>query len=152
MSKKELEKNYLPFQCLIIACSNRFNVEGVSTAQYYILDVLDKQGSKTTKEMAELKGISQSGISKLTKRLLEKKYIDQERQEKDRRSYKIVITQEGKDFLNRVEDFGKEIMDLIEKALTSEEVKGFSEMCKKITNLHAEKERKGIKLWRDEDV
>lgn len=139
MSTKELEKNYLPFQCLIIACSNRFNVEGVSTAQYYILDVLDKQGSKTTKEMAELKGISQSGISKLTKRLLEKKYIDQERQEKDRRSYKIVITQEGKDFLNRVEDFGKEIMDLIEKALPSEEVKGFSEMCKKITNLYAEK-------------
>jgi len=139
MSTKELEKNYLPFQCLIIACSNRFNVEGVSTAQYYILDVLDKQGSKTTKEMAELKGISQSGISKLTKRLLEKKYIDQERQEKDRRSYKIVITQEGKDFLNRVEDFGKEIMDLIEKALPSEEVKGFSEMCKKITNLYAKK-------------
>ena len=109
------------------------------TAQYYILDVLDKQGSKTTKEMAELKGISQSGISKLTKRLLGKKYIDQERQENDRRSYKIVITKEGEAFLNRVEDFGNEIMGLIEQALTPEEVRSFSKMCKKITSLYAKK-------------
>lgn len=139
MSTKELEENYIPFQCMIIASCNQFNVEGVSTAQYYILDVLDKQGSKTTKEMAELKGISQSGISKLTKRLLEKKYIDQERQENDRRSYKIVITKEGEAFLNRVEDFGNEIMGLIEQALTPEEVRSFSKMCKKITSLYAKK-------------
>ncbi|MFA6851005.1 MAG: MarR family transcriptional regulator [Selenomonadaceae bacterium] len=139
MLTKEVEENYLSFQCMIIACSNRFNVEGVSTAQYYILDVLDKQGLKTTKELAELKGISQSGISKLTKRLLEKKYIDQERQINDRRSYKIIITKEGKDFLNRVEDFGNETMNLIEQALTPEEVKNFSEMCKKVKDLYAKK-------------
>lgn len=38
---------------------------------------MNKQGPKTTKELAEMKGISQSGVSKLTKRLLEKKYIIQ---------------------------------------------------------------------------
>jgi len=124
---------------MILAYSNRFNVEGVSTAQYYILDTLHKQGPKTTKELAEMKGISQSGISKLTKRLLEKKYVYQERQLNDRRSFNIVLTSEGRTFLNRVEDFGKEIMNLIEEALTLEEVQAFSVMCKKITNLYAEK-------------
>ena len=140
MAMRELEESYVPFQCMIVSYSNRFNVEGVSTAQYYILDTLNKQGPKTTKELAEMKGISQSGISKLTKRLLEKKYIVQERQTDDRRSYNIVLTNEGKAFLIRVEDFGNEIMNLIGKALTKEEIQEFSMMCEKITGLHAEKQ------------
>lgn len=139
MAIKELEESYVPFQCMIVSASNKFNVEGVSTAQYYVLDILHKQGSKTTKELAEMRGISQSGISKLTKRLLEKKYIIQERQANDRRSYKIVLTKEGQAFLNRVEDFGNEIMNRIEEALTEEEVRAFSLMCKRITNLYTEK-------------
>ena len=109
MAIKELEESYIPFQCMIVSDTNRFNVEGVSTAQYYILDTLNKQGPKTTKELAEMKGISQSGISKLTKRLLEKKYIIQERHSNDRRSYNIVLTSEGKKFLSRVKDLGMKL-------------------------------------------
>ncbi|GAA4653790.1 MarR family transcriptional regulator [Anaerocolumna aminovalerica] len=139
MITKELEDNYIPLQCMILAYSNRFNVEGVSTAQYYILDILHKQGPKTTKELSQMKGISQSGISKLTKRLLEKNYVYQERQPNDRRSFNIVLTNEGKKFLSRVDDFGKEIMNMIEEALTPEEVQSFSTMCKKITDLYVEK-------------
>jgi len=137
MAMRELDESYIPFQCMIIADSNRFNVEGISTAQYYILDMLNKQGPKTTKELAEMKGISQSGISKLTKRLLEKQYIIQERQINDRRSYNIVLTNEGRTFLSRVEDLGNKIMTLIQEALTVEEVQAFSMMCKKITSLYA---------------
>ncbi|WP_231036097.1 MarR family winged helix-turn-helix transcriptional regulator [Pectinatus sottacetonis] len=140
MSTKELEEAYVPFQCMVVSNSNKFNVEGVSTAQYYIIDILDKQGSKTTKELAEMRGISQSGISKLTKRLLEKKYIAQERRVNDRRVYNIVLTKEGKFFLNRVEKFGNEIMNIINDALSVEEIHKFSVMCKKITALYAKKQ------------
>jgi DNA-binding MarR family transcriptional regulator len=140
MAAKELEESYVPFQCMIVSDSNKFNVEGVSTAQYYILDTLKKQGSKTTKELSEMRGISQSGISKLTKRLLEKKYIIQERQVNDRRSYNIVLSKDGEAFLNRVDAFGNEIMNLIEEALTEEEIHAFSMMCKRITSLYAEKQ------------
>lgn len=140
MPSKELEESYVPFQCMIVSDSNRFNVEGVSTAQYYILDTLNKQGPKTTKELAEMRGISQSGISKLTKRLMNKQYILQERQINDRRSYNLVLTKEGKAFLNRVQDFGNEIMNYIEEALTPEEVHTFSAMCKRITSLYAKKQ------------
>lgn len=139
MDSKELEESYIPFQCMIVSDTNRFNVEGVSTAQYYILDTLNKQGPKTTKELAEMKGISQSGISKLTKRLLEKKYIIQERQTDDRRSYNILLTKEGKSFLSRVDNLGNEMINLIATALTEEEIKAFSMMCKKITDLYAVK-------------
>ncbi|HGG0417867.1 MarR family transcriptional regulator [Clostridium botulinum] len=138
MLRQELEENYIPFQCMIISSVNKFNLEGVSTAQYYILDILDKQGSKTTKELAEIRGITQPGISKLNKRLLEKGYIKQERQETDRRSYNIFITSEGKKFLKRSEKFGEEIMNLIEKTLSQDELRIFSTLCKKITHSYKE--------------
>lgn len=139
MNLKELEESYLPFQCMIVSASNRFNVEGVSTAQYDILDTLNKQGAKTAKELAHIRGISQSGISKLTKRLLEKKYIMQERQITDRRSYNIVLTKEGKAFLDHVQDFGNEIMNTITHALTKEDVHTFSRLCKQITTVYETK-------------
>ncbi|KRU26521.1 MarR family transcriptional regulator [Clostridium sporogenes] len=138
MLREELEENYMPFQCMIISSVNKFNLEGVSTAQYYILDILDKQGSKTTKELAEIRGITQPGISKLNKRLLEKKYIKQERQETDRRYYNIFITSEGKRFLARSEKFGEEIVNLIEKTLSEDELRTFSTLCKKITDSYKE--------------
>ncbi|MBU5300046.1 MarR family transcriptional regulator [Clostridium sporogenes] len=138
MLREELEENYIPFQCMIISSVNKFNLEGVSTAQYYILDILDNQGSKTTKELAEIRGITQPGISKLNKRLLEKGYIKQEREETDRRSYNIFITSEGKKFLARSEKFGEEIMNLIEKTLSQDELRIFSTLCKKITDSYKE--------------
>ncbi len=138
MLRQELEENYIPFQCMIISSVNKFNLEGVSTAQYYILDILDKQGSKTTKELAEIRGITQPAISKLNKRLLEKGYIKQERQETDRRSYNIFITSEGKKFLARSEKFGEEIMNLIEKTLGQDELRIFSTLCRKITHSYKE--------------
>lgn len=134
MAKKELEEYYIPFQCMIISNINRFSIEGVTTAQYTILDILDKQGTKTTKELTEIRGISQAGMSKLTKRLLEKNYISQQRRETDRRIYDIKLTQSGKDFLERSEKFRNTIMDLIEDTLSEEEVECFVKLCKKITD------------------
>ncbi|WP_371367542.1 hypothetical protein SRRS_14430 [Sporomusa rhizae] len=138
MAKKELEEYYIPFQCMIISNINRFNIQGVTTAQYMVLDILDKQGSKTTKELAEIRGITQAGMSKLTKRLLEKNYIIQQRQEIDRRAYDILITPAGKDFLVRSEQFRNEIMNLIENTLTETELNCFIQLCKKITNAYVE--------------
>lgn len=140
MTKKELEESYIPFQCMIISNINRFNIQGVTTAQYTVLDILDKQGPKTTKELAGIRGISQAGMSKLTKRLLEKSYIVQRRQEIDRRVYDILITPEGRDFLIRSEKFRNEIMNLIEHTLTEKELNCFIYLCKKITNAYAEED------------
>jgi len=138
MAKKELEEYYIPFQCMIISNINRFNIEGVTTAQYTILDILDKQGMKTTKELTEIRGISQAGMSKLTKRLLDKNYISQQRRETDRRIYDITLTQSGKDFLERSEKFRNTIMDLIDDTLSEEEEDCFVKLCKKITDSYVD--------------
>lgn len=135
MHGEYLEKSYIPFQCQILSALNRFSVGGVTTAQYQVLDALASCESKTTKELAVLRGISQSGASKLTKRLLDKKYIEQKRSEHDRRSYHICITPEGRSFLERAEKFRNEILVQIEDALSPEEVKIFSDLCRKITGL-----------------
>lgn len=120
---------------MIINQINRFNVEGVTTAQYQVLDILAKQGAKTTKELAEIRGITQAGISKLTKRLLDKNYIDQVRRQDDRRAYDILITPAGRDFLDRSEQFRNETMTIIENRLTEAELKCFVQLCKKITTV-----------------
>ncbi|AJQ28414.1 MarR family winged helix-turn-helix transcriptional regulator [Pelosinus fermentans] len=138
MAKKELEDYYIPFQCMIISNINRFNIQGVTTAQYNVLDILDKKGSKTTKKLAEIRGISQAGMSKLIKRLLEKNYIIQKQQETDRRAYDILITPDGKDFLVRSEKFRNKIMNLIENTLTEKELDCFIQLCKKITDSYVE--------------
>ena len=132
MDEDVLEKSYIPFQCLVINTLNQFNVAGISTAQYQILDVLVASGSRTTKELAALRGISQSGTSKLTKRLLDKKYIVQNRSDIDRRCYDISITPAGREFLNRAEKFRKEIMVVIKTALSEQEVAAFAGLCGKI--------------------
>lgn len=138
MTNRKLEEYYIPFQCMIISNINRFNIEGVTTAQYNVLDILDSKGAKTTKELAEVRGISQAGMSKLTKRLLEKNYIVQKRREKDRRAYDILITPEGKNFLIRSEKLRNEIMNLIENTLTEKELDCFVKLCKKITDSYME--------------
>lgn len=132
MSNDVLEKSYIPFQCLIINTLNNLRVEGVSTAQYQVLDVLSESGSKTTKELAELRGISQSGTSRLTKRLLDKRYIEQKRSDIDRRSYDIFITPAGREFLQRSAVFRNEMLAAIESALTEEEIALFAALCRKI--------------------
>ena len=132
MDKDTLEKSYVPFQCLVINTLNRLNVEGITTAQYEVLDVLMESGSKTTTELASLRGISQSGTSKLTKRLLDKNYIEQKKSAADRRSYDILITPAGRDFLGRAEKFRKELLVTIEAALSEKEREIFATLCRKI--------------------
>ena len=134
MHTNQLEENYIPFQCMIISHVNRLNLEGVASAQYDLLNILDATGSKTTKELSDIRGISQSGISKLTKRLIDKGFIEQERSHADRRSYNITVTTEGKNFLKRAAALRNEILTAIEHSLTDEEQREFASLCRKITD------------------
>ena len=132
MPKKTLEQSYIPFQCMIENTLFRFNAEGLSSAQRYILEILATSGEKNAKELAEIRGISQSGISKLTKRMLDKGLVIQTRSSLDRRSYRIVITDVGRSFLARSQELRNEMLAVIEGALKPDEVKTFAALCRKI--------------------
>ncbi len=133
MISRELEESFIPFQVLIINNINSFNVEGVTSAQYEILDIL-KDSSKTTNELAEIRKISQPGVSKLTKRLLEKKYIKQVQNVDDGRVFDIYITDEGKEFLKRTQKFRNKIMSVVEERLDEDECKEFVRLLNKIND------------------
>ncbi|WP_032120492.1 MarR family winged helix-turn-helix transcriptional regulator [Clostridium amazonitimonense] len=130
--KEEFKKEYIAFQCKIVSHHNNFNVEGISSAQYNILDYLEKEGSKTTRDLAEALNITVSAVSKLNKKLLEKHMIMQTRDENDRRYFYNSITDEGRGFLKRAEASRNEIVKGIEDSLTDEELKEFIHICKKI--------------------
>ena len=133
MISRELEESFIPFQVLIINNINSFNVEGVTSAQYEILDIL-KDSSKTTNELAEIRKISQPGVSKLTKRLLEKKYIKQVQNVDDGRVFDIYITDEGKEFLKRIQKFRNKIISVVEERLDEDECKEFVRLLNKIND------------------
>lgn len=133
MISRELEESFIPFQVLIINNINSFNVEGVTSAQYEILDIL-KDSLKTTNELAEIRKISQPGVSKLTKRLLEKKYIKQVQNVDDGRVFDIYITDEGKEFLKRTQKFRNKIMSVVEERLDEDECKEFVRLLNKIND------------------
>lgn len=133
MSKhSQLAVDFVPFQCKIVAHHNQFNVEGITSAQYNILDYLQKEGPKTARNISEGVGISISAVSKLTKKLLEKNLINQTRDEKDRRYYFHSITQEGVSFLQKAEKSRNEIIESIALALSENEVEQFTKLCRKI--------------------
>ena len=129
---EEAKKNDLSFLCMIISHLSRHRIEGVPTAQYEILDILSTQGSQTAGALAQQRGVSKSNISKLTRVLLEKGYVTQERDQADRRYYHIAITQEGIAFLERSKEFREELLTRIRQALTEEEFLQWSSLCKKI--------------------
>ncbi len=130
--KEEFKKEYIEFQCKIVSHHNNFNVEGISSAQYNIIDCLEKEGPKTTRDLAEILNITVSAVSKLNKKLLEKNMIIQTRNENDRRYFYNSITDEGRCFLKRAENSRNEIVKGIENSLTDEELKQFIHICRKI--------------------
>ncbi|MDN9011657.1 MarR family winged helix-turn-helix transcriptional regulator [Brevibacillus laterosporus] len=129
---KFLEDSFIPFQCEIVSRHNKFNIEGITSAQYNVLELVQTQGPKTTNELASALGITVSGISKLTKKLLQKGLIEQQRSQADRRYYHIVLTEAGESFLRKAENSRKEIIQLIGKALSKEEIEAFSRICSKL--------------------
>jgi len=72
MANIKLEEAYIPLQCMIINSLAEFSLEDIANAQFYILERLNNKGSRTAKEIAEERGITQAAISKLNKKLLEK--------------------------------------------------------------------------------
>jgi len=128
---KLLEDSFIPFQCEIVSRHNKFNIEGITSAQYNVLELIQK-GPKTTNELASALGITVSAISKLTKKLLHKELIEQHRSEADRRYYHIVLTESGEKFLMKAEKSRKEIIQLIGKALSKDEIEAFTRICSKL--------------------
>lgn len=128
----DFETEFTMLQCKLAAEHNRFNVEGITSAQYNILDLLNTSGPRTTRELADAFHASLSAISKLTKKLIEKNMITQTRDKSDRRYMYHDITEVGRAFLKKATESRHSIMDEIRLALSEDELTLFARLCGKI--------------------
>ncbi|MEW9677670.1 MarR family transcriptional regulator [Lentibacillus sp. L22] len=131
----KFKQEFVPFQCRIVSHHNKFNVDGITSSQYNIIDLLERRGPKTTRSLSEELGISLSAVSKLVKKLIDKSLIIQERDQNDRRSYHHTITEKGHAFLRKAEKSRNEVMELIHKTLTKDELVAFTNICKKLNQI-----------------
>ncbi|WP_268623492.1 MarR family winged helix-turn-helix transcriptional regulator [Paenibacillus alvei] len=128
----DFEKEFTMLQCKLVAEHNRFNVEGITSAQYNILDLLATNGAKTTRELADSIHTTLSAISKLTKKLIDKNMITQTRDTQDRRYMYHEITEQGHAFLQKAAYSRHGVMNRIRDGLSEDELQQLASLCGKI--------------------
>jgi DNA-binding MarR family transcriptional regulator len=105
---------------------------GLSPAQMHTVEVIGHNQNMRMKELAERLGVTTGtltvGVDKLEKMGL----VARKPHEKDRRSWLIVLTDEGKSMYEQHHKFHQEFTREISRDLTNEEVKTLSEFLKVI--------------------
>jgi len=83
---------------------NLAKASGLTTAQMLTLQAVSETGRSTPKEMAATLGVSQATMTALLDRLSEKGMIRRQRSETDRRQTNILLTDQGREVLDRAPD------------------------------------------------
>jgi len=83
---------------------NLAKASGLTTAQMLTLQAVGGTGRSTPKEMAATLGVSQATMTALLDRLSEKAMIRRQRSETDRRQTNILLTDQGREVLDRAPD------------------------------------------------
>ena len=112
----------------------------ITTTQFVVLLKLCEKDRMTQKELAKETNYKQSALTLILDKLETKKLIKREAKENDRRAYLIAITDEGKEFENRLILVGKELEKRILENITEIQRKEFVNILDKIFyNLTKEK-------------
>lgn len=107
---------------------------GLSPAQMHTVEVIGHNQNMRMKELAERLGVTTGtltvGVDKLEKMGL----VVRKPHEKDRRSWLIVLTDEGKLMYEQHHRFHQEFTSEISRDLTNEQIKSLSEHLKIVLN------------------
>lgn len=75
---------------------------GLSPAEVYLLQILQKRGGCSVTALAPMLGVTPGTVTNLTDRLNNKGYVVRERGEEDRRVVQIIPTDAGLDLVNKI--------------------------------------------------
>ncbi len=103
----------------------------ISYSQYLILELLRKEGTKSSSELAQFFKITLPAVTNLSKKLVDGGYIERIHSESDRRLILLQITQKGVHFLNVMDQTGKDIIKTLWEDLSPEEVKQLNVLFQK---------------------
>ncbi|MDQ0228883.1 MarR family winged helix-turn-helix transcriptional regulator [Metabacillus malikii] len=104
----------------------------MSRNEFFILRALYENGSKKSVDLSKMLNVSASHITAITDSLIDKKWIERIRSDKDRRIVNLHITEEGR---NKLELFEKKKTDFLLgkfKDFNDDEIENFIYLFKKL--------------------
>ncbi|MBI0577625.1 MarR family transcriptional regulator [Neobacillus cucumis] len=110
----------------------------LTSDQHYMLRYINKAGTCTSSELAEVFEVKKSAITAIINRMWEKGLIQRTRDENDRRVVYLTLTEKGIDLFEQTED---RIYKLVESLITQfdeTEIKQFLNTYEKINRILSE--------------
>ncbi len=104
----------------------------INTAQAAVLAVIGAQGSATQRDVAGQLGINESAMTPMVGRLLEMGLLKRVRDDDDVRAWRLLLSDNGRSALKRVEQPFRHINQKIEAVLTAEEIMRLADYLKRI--------------------
>ncbi|MEY8759088.1 MarR family winged helix-turn-helix transcriptional regulator [Chryseobacterium tongliaoense] len=137
MNKTETEFYHVftDLQCYILAHMNKGDIRGVTATHYNIIEYLYRNNNTTGKQIAKAFNISQAAISRQLKFLVEKKLIEQQQSEKDRRVFNLSVTTAGKNIIDNSENFRESTAKTIGHSLTKSEFEDLIRLMQKMMSV-----------------
>lgn len=125
---------FTDLQCYILANMNKGNIRGVTATHYNIIEYLYRNNNTTGKQIAKAFSISQAAISRQLKFLIEKKLIEQQQSEKDRRIFNLSVTTAGKSIIDNSENFRESTAKTVGHSLTKSEFENLTRLMQKMVS------------------
>jgi DNA-binding MarR family transcriptional regulator len=141
MKQEELEEYIERLQQIFLHTMRRISkqttdcVPQLTGPQFYILQLLQKEGRITVSSLAEEMSVKPSAITAMIDRLLKQEYVIRERDEQDRRVVFIQIAEEGKKILEETLQKRKRILMKYLSHLEQEEIESLISIYEKLSRL-----------------
>lgn len=106
---------------------------GLSPSQYFLLRVLESEGSATVSDIADHLGTSVAGATGLIDRLVKSSLVERNRCEQDRRLVRVALSEEGVAELARARTRRRQVMAEFFSPLAPDEVAQLVILYEKLT-------------------
>ena len=115
------------------AMLKQYNV-GLTPEQFLLIDLLWNQGPMSQQKMADMMQKDKNSITKLVDALEKKGLVVRKKDETDRRSNLLLLTNEAESLKMGAKEKGISILDSILEGISEEELKSFLDTLAKLTN------------------
>lgn len=116
----------------VVSDRNLASAVGLSTAQVAVLSVLLANNSASQVEVARELKLREAAITPMVARLLGKELIVRQRDESDRRSWRLSLTDAGKAVLQAAQQPFARINRIVDSALSDDEIDRFAFLLAKV--------------------
>jgi len=133
MNVKELARNIVEFYEKLSNWEHEV-VRGsdLTPGQMHAIEIVGHEKSLRMKELAEKLGVTTGTLTVTVDRLERKGLIERKPHESDRRSFRVVLTEEGEKHFARHHDFHLKLTEEIVSSLTPQEMEAFELILGKV--------------------